>query len=153
MDCLASVEDVLTQFRAEWIGMLVAPYCFVWSSEGLGMFVKCWMGGPAAVAVPITRAFAIIDAWDPWNAEARAPTGPGRYKLAEFFSMKPPAGSWEHAFDKKCRKMQAFVASVKVKKEAMEHKATMDMFAVEYDASSTHSVGKAVADGQRKRAL
>ena len=118
------------------------------------------------MTVPITRALAIIDPLDRWSAEARAPTGPGRYKLAEFFLMEPPEGPCEHAFDKKGRKMQACVTSVNVRKEARTSMQKRDMLVRGNDASGTHSVDKealkakqarmaeafkqAVAAGQRK---
>lgn len=134
-----------TTGSVDWLK--AGPYSFVWGSDGKATEVKFWLGDTAPVTVAVTRDFSFHDAWDPWQAEVKAPRGPGRYKLAEFFTSDPPEGPHKFATDRKGLQMSAFAAPIVDKRKAREDEVVRH----KYNEDTTF-VGQASAE-KKKEAL
>lgn len=75
----------------------------------------------------------------------KAPKGPGRYRLAEFFSEDPPQGPHKFATDKKGLQISAFAAPIIARKQAREQAAKMHMY-----EEDVNFVGEATAQKKRE---
>lgn len=126
------------------------PYTIEWDENGVASKIRFWLGDVATATVKVTRDFTLVDAWDPWVAELRAPSGPGRYKLNEFFTKDPPTGPHKFALDRKGVMMTSFAEKVQKTREEREKEWAERQ--VKYDNEDENFVGGA-REQKKKEAL
>lgn len=91
-----------TTGRIDWLA--AGPYRFVWGEDGKATQVRFWFGDVAMVCVEVTRDVSFQEAWDPWQAEVRAPRGlPGTSLPSSSPPTRPRAPTSTRPTGRACR--------------------------------------------------